>query len=118
MAKYPESAYAPVMDVYNRIPEGAKSKAKEIIGYFRDNFAEGDAPPSTMIKRLIPLVPKDKLGGLESAIEKASEFEKKGNEAIAAAPSGYLNIDPRYAALLAAAAAIALVMAGMPPYIP
>lgn len=118
MAKYPTSAYAPVMDVYNLIPQEAKETANKIVGDFKSSFPEGDAPPTGMIKKLIPLVPKDKLGGLESVIERASEFEKKGNEAIAAAPSGFLNIDPRYAALLAAAVAIALMMAGMPPYIP
>ncbi|MBI2658602.1 hypothetical protein HYX05_00680 [Candidatus Woesearchaeota archaeon] len=118
MVKYSDEAYNPVMDVYNSIPTEAKETANKIVGDFKSGFPEGEAPPTGMIKKLIPLVPKGKLDGLESAIKKASEFEKKGNEAIAAAPSGFLNIGPRYAALLAAAAAIALMMAGMPPYIP
>ena len=117
MVKYPGEAYNPVMDVYNSIPQEAIETANKIVGDFKSSFPEGHAPPTGMIKKLIPLVPKDKLGSLESAIERASEFEKKAKEAAATAPSGFLNINPRYG-ILAVAAAIGLIMMGMPPYIP
>ena len=80
MAEYTEEAYAPAMGIYKHIPDEFKEEANKIVGQYRKNYAEGEAPPYEMARRLLSLVPKERQKSLEALVETAREFEEKSKQ--------------------------------------
>ena len=80
MVTYPKEAYAPVMKVYEHIPDKLKEEAKKILGQYGNNYAESEAPPYEMARSLLSLVPKEQQKGLEVIIESARKFEEKSKQ--------------------------------------
>ena len=76
MVKYPKEAYAPSMEVYKSVPEELKDKANNIIRKY-SKYAEGEAPPYEMARRLLPLAPTDQQNRLEEMIRSAEEKSRQ-----------------------------------------
>ena len=103
MAKYPNEAYTPAMEVYKHISSEKEEEAKKIMGEY-SGLPEGDAPPFEMAKRFLSLVPKEKQGSLEAIVESAKEFEKriKQKQAVTGATYGLGNAFSRIFSMPAA----------------
>ena len=53
---YPDSAYAPVFEIYKRIPAHLKEKANSVLSRYTAKFKPGEAPPHLMQRDLENIV--------------------------------------------------------------
>lgn len=53
---YPDSAYAPVFEVYKRIPAHLKEKANAVLSKYSSKFKPGEAPPELMQQDLESMI--------------------------------------------------------------
>ena len=53
---YPDSAYAPVFEIYKRIPAHLKEKANAVLSQYSSKFKPGEAPPELMQQDLESII--------------------------------------------------------------